>query len=142
MHEWSVAQSVILTVSHTFPNKNVKKVKLGVPQFSFLDIEILKEAFNMLKQGTNLENAELEVVIKEPKFQCLHCGKEFTFSQISRNVEELKNEYGEEYPLHLMPELLPSFISCPYCGSHDIKVLGQDITIEGIEEIGTVERVG
>jgi hydrogenase nickel incorporation protein HypA/HybF len=142
IHEWSIAQSVVLTVTHAFPDKKIKKIKLGIPMFSFLDVEILKEAFDMLKQGSNLENAELEIVVKEPKFQCQHCGKEFTFSQISDKLNQLKTQYGEEYPLHLMPELLPSFISCPYCGSHDIKVIGQEITNEGIEEVGAVERAG
>ena len=142
VHEWSIAQAVVMTLSHNFPDKKIKRVVLGIPAYSFLDIEVLKTAFDVLKQESNLQDAELEVRVKEPRFRCRACNREFTLSQVSDALNALKSEYGEEYPLHLMPELLPSFISCPYCGSHDVEAIGQEITIDEVEEFGAPEAVG
>ncbi|QIW23893.1 hydrogenase maturation nickel metallochaperone HypA [Sulfolobus sp. S-194] len=141
MHEWSIAYSVVKTLTENF-NKRISKVTLVIPLFSFLDVGILKEAFNELKKENPIvENAELEVKIQEPSFRCRNCNREFKFSDIQQQVGEVKNSYGEEYPLHLMPELFPAFIKCPYCGSHDIEAIGQEIYIEKVEEYGAVERV-
>lgn len=88
-----------------------------------------------------MENAELEVKIQEPTFRCRNCNREFKFSDLQQQVGEVKNSYDEEYPLHLMPELLPAFTKCPCCGSHDIEAIGQEIYIEKVEEYGAFERV-
>jgi hydrogenase nickel incorporation protein HypA/HybF len=133
MHEWSVAQAVVVTLSHKFPDRKIKRVVVGIPKFSFLDLEVLQQAFDVLKQESNLQDAKLEVRIKEPVMKCRSCGRSFTLAEVMSKIESLKGEYGEEYPLHLMPELLPSFISCPYCGSHDVEVMGQEITIDEVE---------
>lgn len=143
MHEWSIAYSVVKTLLDNFPDKRVKKVTLVIPQFSFLDLDLLKEAFNELKKDSDVVgSAELEIKIAEPSFRCKNCGREFKLSDIEREINSVKSEYGEEYPLHLMPELLPAFIKCPYCGSHDIEVKGQEIYIESVEveESGAVTR--
>ena len=52
MHEWSVADAVIRTVIDWADGKKikVKKVVLGVPSVSFLDVDILKEAFDMMEK--------------------------------------------------------------------------------------------
>lgn len=50
---------------------------------------------------------------------------------------KVKDEFGKEYPLHLMPGLAPAFIKCPKCGSNDVEVSSQEITIEGVEVNGT-----
>ncbi len=146
MHEWSVADAIIRTVVNWAEQNNVKevtKVKVGIPSISFLDLEILKEAFDMMKKDSVLDKAELEVEFKEPTFKCRNCGLSFTLSDVKDQLDSVRSEFGEEYPLHLMPALAPSFLKCPKCGSHDIVAEAQDITIEGIEvrESGTAEAV-
>jgi hydrogenase nickel incorporation protein HypA/HybF len=145
MHEWSVADAVIRTVIDWADGKKIKvrKVVLGVPSFSFLDVEILKEAFDMMKKDSVLDEAELEVKFKEPKFKCKNCGKEFSLNEVKDQIDSVRSEFGEEYPMHFMPALAPSFIKCPYCGSHDIALESQDMTIDEIqvEENGTVKTV-
>ncbi|MBW9141628.1 MAG: hydrogenase/urease maturation nickel metallochaperone HypA [Candidatus Aramenus sp.] len=147
MHEWSVAEAVIRTVVNWASENHVtqvKKVKVGIPSFSFLDVEILKEAFDTMKSDSPLDKAELEVVFKDPTFKCRNCGLSFSLKDVRDQLESLKGEFGEEYPLHLMPALAPSFLKCPKCGSHDIVAEAQDITIDGIEveESGTAQTVG
>jgi len=141
MHEWSVAYSVVKTLTENF-NKKVLKVTLVIPQFSFLDLDILQEAFNELKKENPVTGTtELQVKIAEPTFKCRNCGREFKLSDVERQISDLRNSYGEEYPLHLMPELFPTFLKCPYCGSHDIQAKGQEMYIENVVvEDGAVAR--
>jgi len=141
MHEWSIAYSVVKTLTENF-DKKVLKVTLLVPQFSFLDLDLLKDAFNELKKENPVtETAELQVRIAEPIFKCRNCGKEFKLSDVERQLNDVRNSYGEEYPLHLMPELFPTFLKCPYCGSHDIEAKGQEMYIENVVvEDGAITR--
>jgi hydrogenase nickel incorporation protein HypA/HybF len=146
MHEWSVADAIIRTVINWADENHIKevtKIKVGIPSFSFLDLDILKEAFDTMKKDSVLDKAELEVEFKEPKFKCRNCGFTFTSSDVKDQLDSVRSEFGEEYPLHLMPALAPSFLKCPKCGSHDIITETQDITIDGIEvkESGTAEAV-
>lgn len=139
MHEWSVAESIVRAVdSWADENKaKVRKVKIGIPSFSFLEVNILQDAFNMLKKGTRLDEASLEVVTKEPRFVCRNCGYEFTSKEVEDQINSVKSEFGEDYPLHLIPALAPAFVKCPKCGSHDVIVKEEDIMIEEIEVEGS-----
>lgn len=136
MHEWSLALSVVESVDKWAKanSLNVRKIVLSVPPVAQLDISILKEAFDFLKKESNLQQAELEVKLRGVRYRCRACGYEFTDAQISQVIKNLSDYYGEEYPLHLIPELLPTFVKCPRCGSHDIEA---DLSIR-IEEVETL----
>lgn len=137
MHEWSVAESIVKTVIQwSLENdvKEVKKIKISIPSFSMLDADILRDAFNMMKkEEPSLSNALLEIRIKEPMFKCRSCDNTFSVNDINDQIEKIKLDFGEEYPLHLMPALAPAFLVCPKCGSHDIEITIQDITIDEME---------
>ncbi|MEM3831976.1 MAG: hydrogenase maturation nickel metallochaperone HypA [Thermoprotei archaeon] len=136
MHEWSVAESVIRTLVQ-WSSKNrvieIKKVVISVPSFSMLDVDVLREAFDMMKGEYSFSGTLLEINIKEPVFKCENCDSTFSVNDVGDQIEKIKLNFGEEYPLHLMPALVPAFLVCPYCGSHDIEVSSQSITIDKIE---------
>ncbi|ACB39360.1 hydrogenase maturation nickel metallochaperone HypA [Pyrobaculum neutrophilum] len=136
MHEWSLALSVVQTVDRWAREHNaeVKRVVLSVPVVSQLDLSILREAFDMLKMDSRLEKATLDVKVRSPRYRCRACGYVFGHEEVSSQIEALVGKYGEEYPLHLVPELLPAFVKCPRCGSHDIEA---DLAIQ-VEEIETI----
>ncbi len=97
-----------------------------------IDLEVLKDAFNILKQESRLSSAELEVRTVGSRFRCRACGYSFTEDDIKDQLKKLMGEYGEEYPLHLMPDLAPALIRCPRCGSHDIEVLEPQIRVSEV----------
>jgi hydrogenase nickel incorporation protein HypA/HybF len=140
MHEWSVAEGILRSVIGWAEENNinsVKRVKVAIPSFTFLEADILKQAYDTLKKGTIAENSVLEVSFKDPIFKCRNCGNTFTIREVINEINKVKDEFGEEYPLHLMPGLAPAFIKCPKCGSNDVEVSSQEITIEGVEVNGT-----
>ena len=135
MHEWSVAEAVIKTVQDWADGRKVriKRVVLGIPAVSFLDSDLLKEAFDTLKRDSILEDATLIVRFKSPTFHCNSCNRDFSLDDVKDQLDKVRAEFGEDYPMHLIPALAPAFISCPYCGSHDISARAQDITIDQLE---------
>jgi len=53
MHEWSLALSIVETLDKWALRQEVevRRVVVSVPSVSQLDVEMLKEAFDMLKQS-------------------------------------------------------------------------------------------
>jgi len=133
MHEYSLALSIVQSVDKWAREMgvNVRRVVVSVPSVAMLDLDILQEAYDMLKRESRLENSKLEVRVKSPTFKCRRCG--YTFTDRETPLEEVRRKYGEEYPLHLIPELAPTFIRCPRCGSNDIEA---DLSIK-VEEVET-----
>ncbi len=101
---------------------SVVKVVIEIPSISMIDLDILREAFGMLKQESRLAKASLEVRVVMPKMRCRRCGYILTEEDIRAQLNELMRGYGEEYPLHLMPDLAPTPLKCPRCGSHDLEM--------------------
>lgn len=132
VHEWSLAAAIVESVDKWARNNNVDsiiKVVVEIPTIAMIDLEVLRDAFNMLKQESRLANAELEVRQVSPKFRCRVCGYVFSEDDVNKQLKELMSEYGEEYPLHLMPDLAPTLLKCPRCGSHDIEMLESRIRV-------------
>lgn len=136
MHEWSLALSIVQTLDRWARERDVqiKRVVVSVPSVSQLDLSIMREAFDMLKQDSRLSNAVLDLKVRNPKYRCRSCGYEFGQEEVDEQIKRLAGEYGEEYPLHLMPELLPTFVRCPRCGSHDIEA---ELSVK-IDEVETI----
>lgn len=135
MHEWSLALSLVQTLDRWALERGVeiKRVVLSVPSPAQLDVSVLNEAFDTLKRESRLEKAKLEVKVRSPRYRCRACGYEFGQEEVDPQIKRIAGEYGEEYPLHLIPELLPAFVRCPKCGSHDIEA---ELSIK-IEEVET-----
>ncbi|AFA38936.1 Zn finger protein HypA/HybF (possibly regulating hydrogenase expression) [Pyrobaculum oguniense TE7] len=135
MHEWSLALSLVQTLDRWALEHGVeiKRVVLSVPSPAQLDVSVLNEAFDALKRESRLERAKLEVKVRSPRYRCRACGYEFGQEEVDPQIRRIAGEYGEEYPLHLIPELLPTFVKCPKCGSHDIEA---ELSIK-IEEVET-----
>ncbi len=125
MHEWSLASAIVESVDRWARENNINnviKVVVEIPSISMIDLEILKEAFDMLKQDSKLVKASLEVRVVVPKLRCRRCGYALTDDDVKRQLNELMKDYGEEYPLHLIPDLAPALLRCPRCGSHDLEM--------------------
>jgi len=112
MHEWSVAEAVIKTVQDWADGRKVKikRVVLGIPAVSFLDSDLLKEAFDTLKRDSILEGATLIVRFKSPTFHCNSCNRDFSLDDVKDQLDKVRAEFGEDYPMHLIPALAPAFI--------------------------------
>ncbi|MDI9611370.1 MAG: hydrogenase maturation nickel metallochaperone HypA [Archaeoglobales archaeon] len=134
MHEWAIAMSVVSSVEKWALERNakVKKVLLSIPSLSMLEVEILREAFNVIKKDSKIADAELEVVVRDQNFSCRACGNKFTLKDIRSQLEPILRDFGEENPLHVVPALITTFAKCPKCSSHDFEV-DSSIKVEAVE---------
>jgi len=114
MHEASIAEALIKTaeeeLKRSYPQKvaRIKILEIKVGKLSGVSVDALKFAFEILKKGTSLEDAELKV--EEPKAvcNCRSCGK-------TSEIDDL-------------------FQGCPLCKSFNIDIKGGDeLLIESIE---------
>jgi hydrogenase nickel incorporation protein HypA/HybF len=138
VHEWSLAHSVVAALDRFAQENNIRrvvKVVVSLPKLAMLDREIFREAYAELSKGGPLEGSELVIEEEPPRFICRSCGKEFALEQVAPQVAEVWSKYGEENPLHFLPDLAPMFIRCPYCGSENVAASNTEIRIKRVEGI-------
>ncbi len=88
--------------------QRITRIRLRVGRFSTAVPELLKSAFEILRQGSLAEEAELELWVEPARVRCAACGYEYE------------------------PEDLP-FV-CPRCGAWGGELLqGRDLVIESVD---------
>lgn len=112
MHEVAIVEALIEEVDKQLAlagcRGRVMKLRVRVGRFSGVCVEALRFAFELARQGTAMEEAELE--IEQPAGVCLceACGQ---------------RSYVEQMPY-----------GCPICGSPQIQLQGgQELLLESIE---------
>jgi len=120
MHEFSTMQhivEVILSEAHKHNPEKITRVNLEIGELTFLGIEQLQFAFQVLRRGTLLENAELKIDTVKPLIRCTTCGYSGD------------TEYDERPELHFMIPLL----KCPRCGKDIEIVKGRECVVTSIQ---------
>jgi len=97
--------------------KKVTEVHLVVGKLTFLGLEQVRFAFEVLTQDTILEGATLVVAEQEGVVKCKHCGYEGGFKY-------------EDDPLYHVP--VPT-LKCPKCGSVVEITAGKECTIKSVK---------
>jgi len=120
MHEFSTMQSIvnaILEEAKKYNAKEINKIILQIGELTFLGKEQLKFAFDILKEGTIMEKAELVIEDVKAKVKCNHCGYE-------GGVEYgLKDEFHIYFPI----------LKCPNCGKNVEIIKGRECNIKSVE---------
>ena len=120
MHEFSTMQhivEVILSEAQQHNPEKITRVNLKIGELTFLGIEQLRFAFEVLSRGTLLENAELKIENVKPLIRCTTCGY---------NGD---TDYDERPDLHFMIPLL----KCRRCGKDIEIVKGRECTVTNIQ---------
>ncbi len=119
MHEFATMQQIIYAILEEAKKcnaKEVSKVFLEIGELTFLGEEQLKFAFDILKEETILENAELIIEKVKAKIKC-ECGYEGGI------------EYGLKEEFHIAFPIL----KCPVCGG-DVEIIkGRECLIKKVE---------
>lgn len=111
MHELGMMTGVVDSVQRAAEEAGatrVLKVNLSVGVMTEAFPEALEFAFQVLREGTLLDGAELAITMVEPRSECLECGAVFDHDRFHMN--------------------------CPECGTPFTKLLqGRELTIDSIE---------
>lgn len=99
MHELSIAHSILSIAERALPvdaEGHISAVQVQVGELSTIETESLLFAFNSIREGTVLSDAELQLEIVPGRAECRDCHTAFH---------------------------LPAFGNpCPACGSYDLQV--------------------
>ena len=119
MHEFSVTSQVVQNVLAEAEKRGAKKVtevQLVVGKLTFLGLEQVRFAYEVLAKGTIMEGSKLVVEAQEGVVQCDNCGYEGDFKY-------------EDDPLYHVP--VPT-LKCPKC-SNTVKIkAGKECIIKNI----------
>jgi hydrogenase nickel incorporation protein HypA/HybF len=111
LHEVSLIQNLFELIKQEKERKKAQKIvkiELEVGSFSGAEPLLLKQAFEILKKGTEFEEAELIIKQIKTKAKCFDCKKIFT------------------------PDIFP--FECPFCGNFGGEIIeGKEIIIKRIE---------
>ena len=136
MHEWALAEAVILSALETAKKKGLKRIKeIGVilGEMQNIDRTIFRTALNelALTHGKMFEGFRVNIKKKKTVFRCRSCGKEWEFS-FGKNLGE-----NEKEAIHFIPEVSHAYVKCPGCGSRDFEIIkGRGVWIKYIRGKG------
>jgi len=119
MHEFSTMQAIvnaILEEAKKYKAKEISKVVLQIGELTFLGEEQMKFAFDILKEGTLLEKAELLIEKVQARVRC-KCGYKGSI------------DYGMKEEFHITIPIL----KCPKCGSEVEIIKGRECLIKKVE---------
>jgi hydrogenase nickel incorporation protein HypA/HybF len=120
VHEFSVTSQIVQSVLAEAEKRGAKKVTevdLIVGKLTFLGLEQVRFAFEVLTKDTILEGARLVIEEQEGIVKCSNCGYEGDFKY-------------EDDPLYHVP--FPT-LKCPKCGSVVEINAGKECTIKSIK---------
>ena len=133
MHEWSIASNILYTVleySRKRGLSRVDRVDVIVGELSQIDLNILKFALRELSKNHSLDENVFNFIIEKTLLKCSVCRYKWSFNDFK---EKLIREFGEDNPIHFIPDLVYSFTSCPKCGSKDFNIIsGKGVKIAKI----------
>lgn len=111
MHEYSLFLSLLYHLTEhisSLRNPRLERVVIAVGEFSGIDIDYFKRVIDTFREGTILEDAEVEFEIEKLRIFCRDCG----------NQSEPEEKRAR----------------CPLCGSFSVRILGGlDLVIKRIE---------
>lgn len=120
MHEFSMTTQIVNYVLEEAKKHNAKRVNevhLIIGKFTFLGLEQVKFAYELLVKNTIMEGSKLHIEEKDGSVKCSNCGYEGDFKY-------------EDDPVYHVPS--PT-LNCPKCGGVVNIVGGKECTIKSIK---------
>ncbi len=136
MHEWALAESVILAAVEAALKEKLKTITQITVQIGELQ-QIEKEIFLFaLKELAKLQKPIIKknaFLLKTEKssLSCKSCGKSWKYNDMKKKFNETESE-----AIHFIPEVVFVHARCPYCGSPDFEIQkGRGVVISSIKGV-------
>ena len=136
MHEWALAESIILTALNESKKKKLKtinEININIGELQQIELEIFDFAIKEILKNYNnkLKDAKINIKIDESRLRCKICGNIWKFSDIR---SELNTDESEA--IHFIPEVAFVHSRCTKCKSPDFEIIsGRGVTISSIKGI-------
>ncbi|MBN1522409.1 MAG: hydrogenase nickel incorporation protein HypA [Candidatus Aureabacteria bacterium] len=133
MHEWALAEAVVVTAiktakEHSF--REVTDIEIQLGQLQQIDKDVFAFAVEKALKSQRLLFKETKVHFhdEEAVFQCRNCGREWTFEDNKKKLSTTESE-----AIHFVPEVAHAYMGCPDCQSTDFEILkGRGVSVSSI----------
>ncbi len=129
MHEWALAEAVIMAASEIAEKeklREVTEVNVKIGELQQVERAILLFALKQLKPA-KFKSAKFHITKAKTTLKCRNCGKTWQFM-----TQSLDEDTAEA--IHFVPEVAHTYIKCPRCGSPDFEIAeGRGIWLENIK---------
>lgn len=115
MHEWAIAESIVLYLREQGIVK-ARRLKVSIGKLQSIDKDLLHFALNELLRSEGLEIDEVNIVEENPVLACKTCGNTWLL-----DMSSLPEDVAEA--IHFIPEAIHAYYKCPQCGSRDFEVI-------------------
>lgn len=122
MHEWALAEAVILKASEVAEKADlpsVSRVELSIGELQAIDRDSFEFGLGLLRSDYPLLSGAVFSLDPEPaQLRCRRCGHAWYLAESAAGLPEEDRE-----AIHLLPEAVHLYVTCPACGSPDFEVL-------------------
>ncbi len=130
MHEWALAEGVVLTALKVAEEKNAKRIleiKVRLGELQQVEEPVFKTALKELTRGTKAEKSNVEFLTGRAQFKCNRCGRVWGFKDMKIGAEESEL-------VHFVPDVVHVYSRCPSCESPDFSIeQGRGVWIDSIK---------
>ena len=135
MHEWALAESIIITSLEEAKKKklkSLKEVKISIGELQQIENDIFIFAFNEIKkQQKKVKDVNVVIEIEKSVLKCKNCEKTWNYSDFKDKLNKDESE-----AIHFVPEIAFVYTRCPKCGSPDFEIKsGRGVTIKSIKGV-------
>ena len=131
MHEWSLAEGVILTVLDYQKKNKIKRIReivLRIGELQQIDKNIFRLA---LKEMAKTHGMDSKIRIREERavLKCKACGYTWKFKDVKLDPQKIEC-------IHFVPETVHAYSECPKCRSRDFEILkGRGVWIDSVRGV-------
>ena len=120
MHEWALAQAVVLAAKDRAKEQGIKELKgveVLIGELQTIDREVFSFALDNIKAEIGAESAVFSLISEPAKMRCRVCQNEFLFCDLTEEMTEDEIEM-----IHFLPDISKAFMKCPSCDSPDYDI--------------------
>ncbi len=123
MHEWALAEAVVATASEVARERGlvaVREVVVGLGELQAVDCDAFAFGLGIVRaDAAALAEARFTFELEPARCTCRPCGHAWA---LQHSLAELPADERES--VHLLPEVVHLYVTCPACSSPDFEVVG------------------
>ena len=134
MHEWALAESIIVAALEAAEKENLKKINeiiIQIGELQQIEQDILEFALNEIikTQNAKMKNTKILIETEKSTLKCKSCENTWSFDDMKERLNKDESE-----AIHFLPEVAFVHARCPKCGSPDFEITtGRGVSITSIK---------
>jgi hydrogenase nickel incorporation protein HypA/HybF len=136
MHEWALAESIVLAAVEAAQKEKLKtitEVVVHIGELQQIEKEIFLFALGELakQQKPKIKNDAFHLKTEKSTLTCKSCGHCWKYSDMKKKLNETESE-----SIHFIPEVVFVHARCPSCGSPDFEITkGRGVMLTSIKGV-------